>query len=84
MLFFKSLFIQMFYVALTLFAVAVSYAIITTIIGNVAKDILKIKSRKELLDENKSLKAKIAELEIELVDKKLEKEYNEKRHKLKL
>ena len=64
-------------ITLTAFFVAILYAIISVLIENIIEDCLKIKKYADIKNENKELQEKINRLEIELVDKKLAKEYND-------
>lgn len=59
-----------------------TYAIVSALIGIICKDLLKAKEVSRLLKENVKLREEIERLKIELVDKKLAKEYDkEKRTK---
>ena len=64
-------------VTLILGCLAMSYAIASTLVGIIYKDILNKKEVGRLIKENIDLKEKINQLEIELIDKKLAKEYND-------
>ena len=64
-------------VTLILGCLAMSYAIASTLVGIIYNDILNKKETSRLIKENIDLKEKINQLEIELVDKELAKEYNE-------
>lgn len=68
-------------VTLILGCLAMSYAIASTLVSIIYKDILNKKETSRLIKENIDLKEKINQLEIELVDKKLAEEYNNNRTK---
>ena len=64
-------------VTLILGCLTMSYAIASTLVGIIYKDILNKKETSRLIKENIDLKEKINQLEIELIDKELAKEYND-------
>jgi hypothetical protein len=68
-----------FNIMLILACLAMSYAALSGLIEIIRKDFLKRREIGRLIKENIDLKEKINQLEIELVDKELAKEYNEKR-----
>lgn len=68
-----------FNIMLILACLAMSYAALSGLIETIRKDFLKRREIGRLIKENIDLKEKINQLEIELVDKELAKEYNEKR-----
>ena len=55
-----------------------SYAILSVLVETIKQDVFKRKEITRLMKENIELNEKVQRLEIELVDKELEKEYNEK------
>lgn len=64
-------------VTLILGCLAMSYAIASTLVSIIYNDILNKKETSRLIKENIDLKEKINQLEIELIDKELAKEYND-------
>lgn len=63
-------------VTLSMFFLTILYAILSTLIENVAEDITNMKKYIELKKDYQELLEKVQRLEIELVDKKLTEEYN--------
>jgi len=59
--------------------VTMTYAILSVLIETICKDVLKRKEVGRLIKENIDLKEKINQLEVELIDKELAKEYNEEK-----
>ena len=64
-------------VTLTLFILTILYAVISTLIQNILRDCKNIKKYEQLKKDYQELLEKVQRLEIELVDKKLVKEYND-------
>lgn len=64
-------------VTLTLFILTILYAVILTLIQNILRDCKNIKKYEQLKKDYQELLEKVQRLEIELVDKKLVKEYND-------
>lgn len=65
-----------FNIMLILACLAMSYAALSALISTICSDISKRRDVTRLIKENIDLKEKINQLEIELVDKELAKEYN--------
>lgn len=68
-----------FNIMLIIACLAMSYAALSALISTVCSDISKRRDVTRLIKENCDLREKVNRLEMELVDKKLAKEYNEKR-----
>lgn len=66
-----------FNIMLILACLAMSYAALSGLVETIRKDFLKRKEIGRLIKENIDLKEKIQRLEIELIDKELDKEYNQ-------
>ena len=64
-------------VTLTLFILTILYAVISTLIKNILRDCKNIKKYEQLKKDYQELLEKVQRLEIELIDKKLAKEYND-------
>lgn len=64
-------------VTLTLFILTILYAVISTLIQNILRDCKNIKKYEQLKKDYQKLLEKVQRLEIELIDKKLAKEYND-------
>ena len=64
-------------VTLSIFFLAILYAVLSTLIENIVEDITNMKKYVELKKDYQELLEKVQRLEIELVDKKLAKEYND-------
>lgn len=63
-------------VTLTLFILTILYAVISTLIQNILRDCKNIKKYEQLKKDYQELLEKVQRLGIELIDKKLAKEYN--------
>ena len=68
-----------FNIMLILACLAISYAALSGLIQTIRKDFLKRREIHRLIKENIDLKEKNNQLEIELIDKELAKEYNDKK-----
>ena len=64
-------------VTLTLFILTILYAVTSTLIQNILRDCKNIKKYEQLKKDYQELLEKVQRLEIELIDKKLAKEYND-------
>ena len=75
----KNILELVFNIMLILACLAMSYAALSGLIETIRKDFFRRKEIHRLIKENIELKEKINQLEIELIDKELAKEYNEEK-----